>query len=668
MNSTTKKEKDLLINKSKKENINVSVIRQKVRDTDPALVKKSGKNEKELDELIREIEEEQRNLGVPEDKLEDRIFRRVHAVLKEPFVKPPNPEDLKEYLRYQQDSDDFDVDSEIIRYEESEKPNYSNEIFEWKSMVYLKTNSKPKKFFVNDYRNNKCFETTISYDKEKKQSSESRQELYGNLCFEKVVEFEPILPGIPRKFQFSCMTNYQKKEYTGTLDEITGQIDSDGFIYKQQRIKEVLKKAKELLQGKGAYDFSRLPPNPGFYWIDGKLESTKKYKKCEISQLRASLKSLESFVGYYKGNEHKIGYILSWILIAPFTFAMKQSKNDDLPGSLYIVGKANSGKTTVASLSIYMWRLSRTDAFLATGQIDTVARMGNAISKTTYPVIFDEGDIIFSQKKSDVAALFKSSIYESNARTVMDSNRKETIIPALSSIVFTSNHATPKDASLGRRMHTFEFSVDHPRSKEEKEKFHEAFDPEKSNGPLKKLGVIGDYMATEMIENPENIRKPWFDVVKSVWIKMYQEVGLEIPEWLENPEMPTGLEEAWESEEEKLFITFKKLVLQYDTSKAYESYDETNHKTQRQRVEEVIYGSKAPWLQYYKPQKGKDAGKLFVTVDSGILLDMEKEFGFSCELKMIAEDLKGTYGSKSINGKNRKVAYWELKAFLAMFE
>ena len=654
-------------NNKLKGNINVSVIRERVINTDPELVEKSEIDEKGLDELIRKIEEKQRSLGVPQDRLEERIFRRVFAVLRKPFVKPIDPEEVKEYQDHEKSLKESDFEPQIPQYGEDEKPDYSGDAFEWGQKDYLKTNLKPAKFFVNDHENNRCFETTIQHDKEKDYDFESRQVLYGYLDFLEVIEYEPILPGIPRKFQFSCRTNCERKCYTGTFNEITGQIDSDGLIYNENKIKEVLKEAKNLLQEKGDYKLSKLPPNPGFFWIDGKLVSNHEYHECNKSRLTSSLEFLDDFVGYYKGNEFKLGYILSWMIISPFVFAMKQVKNDDIPGSLYLLGKANSGKSTVASLILDIWKLPRTDSFLSTGQIDSVARMGNAISKMTYPVVFDEGDLIFNEKE-DVVSLFKSSIYGLIARAVLDSNRNETKIPALSSIIFTSNKAAPKDASLGRRMHIFEFSIDHPRTKEEKDKFNELFGPEKFNGPLKKLSAIGDYVANEMLKNPKNIHKPWLNVAKDIWTKMYQDAELEIPKWLKNPETPTGLEESWEAEEEKLFMIVKKLILQNDKSGLYETHDENNLRTQRTKAEEVIYGSKVPWIQYYTPTKGKDAGKKFTTIDSGILLDIKKEYGLNYELKRIAEDLNGNYGSKFINGRNRKVAYWELEEFLKMFD
>jgi len=113
----------------------------------------------------------------------------------------------------------------------------------------------------------------------------------------------------------------------------------------------------------------------------------------------------------------------------------------------------------------------------------------------TYPVVFDEGSIIFNQNKRDVFDVFKSAIYDQTVRSVMDTNRKSINILSLSSIMFTSNISAPKEASLGRRMYTFEFSIQNPRTQEERDKFEEIFDSKNRNGPMKILRYIGVMIA-----------------------------------------------------------------------------------------------------------------------------------------------------------------------------
>lgn len=654
-------------------NINVSVIRKRVVDTFPELVEKSKIDEKGLDELIRKIGEKQRNLGVPQEHLEERIFRRVFAVLKKPFMKPIDPEEVKDYEEHQKELDikglNLDSEPEIHQYAEDDEPNYySEDVFEWRNKIYFKVNDKPAEFFVIDYGRNKCFETRISLQKKGEMSIvvEGRQEVYGNVSFERVIEYEPFSKGIPRQYRFLCKSWYGERSYMGTFDEIAAAIDSDGLLYKEHKIKEVLKKSRDLLQKVGDYEISKLPPYPGFFWIDSKLQSSRNYNnQVNKKDLETSLKFLDEFAEYYEGNESKIGYILSWMIMAPFTFAMKQAQNPDLPGAVYLVGKANSGKTTVASLMTYIWKTSKSETLFSTGRIDTVARFGNAISKMTYPVIFDEGDIIFKEGKGDIQALFKSSVFDMTARSVMDSNRKNTNIPALSSILFTSNYQAPANAAIGRRMHTFEFSVDHIRTQEEINTFNELFDPQQANGPMKTLNAIGNWVAQEMLNHPNHINKPWLELAKNFWKKMYQEVNLDIPDWLLNPAQPAGLLEASQAEDEKLFNALKKLVLR--NAKDLVTGEEEFVKARDKALDVIIY-SKESWIQLVTPKRGPDKDKKFVCIDAGICHDMEKEFGFEYDLKRIAEDLNGTYQTRYINGRNRKVAYWELKEFLEMFD
>ena len=430
----------------------------------------------------------------------------------------------------------------IIVFREKQIPEYfKHDIFMWKDKVYFKINYKPTKFFVIDYKQNICFETTVSCTKDKDTGkltcSENRQELYGNISFKKVIEYQPIFEGIPRQYRFECIDSYNNKiAYTGTYNDISTKIDEDGHLYNDRKIKEILKKAKALLQKRGNHFTSKLPPYPGFFWIDNKLQTNLVLTSKNKDLLKNALELLEILVGFYNENKYKVGYILSWMLMAPFNFAMKQAGNGELLGSTYLVGKANSGKTTIASLMMNIWNTTHTQTIFTAGSVDTVARFGGAISNMTYPVMFDEGSVIFNGHNNDIFDLFKSSIYDLKARTVMDTSRKSITIPSLSSIIFTSNLSAPKVAALGRRMHTFEFSVDHPRTPEEIEKFNATFDSHNRSGPMKTLSSIGDFVAISMLENPDYIKRSWLEVAIEMWKNMYSCVKMDVPDWITNYE------------------------------------------------------------------------------------------------------------------------------------
>ena len=76
-----------------------------------------------------------------------------------------------------------------------------------------------------------------------------------------------------------------KITYIGTYNDIATKIDEDGCIYQERKIKEILKKAKALLQKKGNHRTSKLPPYPGFFWIDKKLQSNLEETNLNIEQL-----------------------------------------------------------------------------------------------------------------------------------------------------------------------------------------------------------------------------------------------------------------------------------------------------------------------------------------------------------------------------------------------
>ena len=86
-----------------------------------------------------------------------------------------------------------------------------------------------------------------------------------------------------------------------------------------------------------------------------------------------------------------------------------------------------------------------------------------------------------------------------------------------------------------------------------------------------------------------------------------------------NYEMPAGLEEARNDEENRLFTVFKELLIRNADTK-YELYEgDTKCRTPRPRtlrdkVYEVVNTSRESWIQIYKPKKGQDKGKDFVVI------------------------------------------------------
>jgi len=357
------KKTNQLSNNSTKEYINVPVrseINKQTYNLD--LAEKFGMEKEKLDELYNEEEKKQRNRGVPEDLLEKRVNGRVNIELKKLFF-PTNkidPAGIKDYEEYC-NSEPKEPSNEIFVYPDIEKPNYSkHDLFEWKSNVYYKFNFiKPMKFLVINYQQKKTSTAEFRCKKEAEDQYScdiTKMETHGNIAFKNVKEYIPIFKDVPRQYRFECIDSYNNEiVYTGTYNDITAEIDADGYTYNERKIKEILKLAKALLQKKGNYQTSKLSPYLGFFWIDGTLQTNLELKETlNKKKLKEALELLENFASFFEENKKKLGYILHWMIMAPYNFAMKQSGNGDPLGSLYVVGNPGSGKTTCASLNMYI--------------------------------------------------------------------------------------------------------------------------------------------------------------------------------------------------------------------------------------------------------------------------------------------------------------------------
>lgn len=550
---------------------------------------------------------------------------------------------------------------------------YKHDIFNWSNKVYFKTNfQKPMEFFVIDYNKNRMSSITMKCEQVVEghwDCNEGKITDYGSIAFYKMFEYLPVYEGMQRQYEFFAKDAYSKK-YSygpGTFTDIKSDIDDDGFIYDDRQIKPVLKKAKDLLKKKGSYVKKKIPPNPGFFLIDHQIESLQTYKTPETKELKEALLLLEDFASFFKENLYNLGFVLHWEIMAPFGFALKQAGNSNFVGAIYLWGKPNTGKSTVGALISHIWGRKRDSVQYSSGSIDTPFRFGDAISQSTFPIIIEEGSTIFSNREHDVLFdIFKNSVLLVNARTVGGRDGQKNIIPALSCCFITSNQATVKDGALGRRMHTFEWTMKDVPSVEEIKKFDEKFDVLSENGPMKKLIAIGNFVANYVIENPSIIVGRWEEVAREIWQEMYSVAGLEMPDWMVNYNQPAGLQEAMESEQDQLFTFFRQLVMRNaQTGPVYDSdAEEFNPRTAKDKIRDVTLGSVESWIELYTPRGSNEE---FVVIDAGICEVIKKEYGVSYDLKRIAEDLNGNYTTRRKASRSVRVAKWKYSDFEDMF-
>ncbi len=185
---------------------------------------------------------------------------------------------------------------------------------------------------------------------------------------------------------------------------------------------------------------------------------------------------------------------------------------------------------------------------LGASSIDTIARLGETVSHTTFPKLVDEVDLNDQDKKWLLNCL-KIAIESKIARTKFMSNMapEATAIPSLSPLIFTSNYPPPHDSGYMRKIIDRNF----PQSESRKEtdpvavKFKEFL---RMN--LRRLQALGKFRNWFIMNNQEifldEARLPPLDLGFKILSEAYKITSRMMPEWLTYRIPETQLEESIE--------------------------------------------------------------------------------------------------------------------------
>ncbi|MCI4408085.1 MAG: bifunctional DNA primase/polymerase [Thermofilum sp.] len=404
---------------------------------------------------------------------------------------------------------------------------------------------------------------------------------------------------------------------------------------------------------------------PGFFYIDGKLIAVKVDTEMPSpEELRKALELFLLIAKYYENIIDKFSFTIRWGLTAPFSYAYKQMGK--MLRGLYAYGQSGAGKTTQGKIFLSMWGLGETlesDLYvMGATSIDTPARLGEKISKTTFPIVVNEPADIF--QRPDMSEMIKNVIEGLIARTRIEHGIPKDI-PALSNIYFTSNMYLPRDDAILRRFYVIEYT---PRDMIRPEKAQEF---EKEIVPRIKtleLAPIGRYIANRVLAGGLNTEDP-IKYVTDIFIDAFSYAGLKAPDWLSLGYSDfivtlTNLVTDTVEDLRSFFLTrINEEFNRFIGKVTVETLDGRFLEKDRRDIElenkakVVLENNLIPWM--YLLESGKTGRAVVIT--SGILKEINGKITNIASLKAIAEFLKWEYTFVKIAGKSTRavVAPWE---------
>lgn len=444
-------------------------------------------------------------------------------------------------------------------------------------------------------------------------------------------------------------------ELEGTPPEILGELRGRGLVLNRVLAEDILNAILDAYRISGRAEKRKEVEACGFFIMEGKLVAVNvEVKQPSVEELREALLLLNELAGkWFNHVIDRFARHIRWSLLAPFIYAYKQLGR--WVKWRYLYGVSHTGKTTLGEITLRIWGLG--PEYMKSGtQIDTVPRLGEVISKSTFPIVVNEPGGALS--KEEIREMLKSAIESPVARGVIRQGVYKSL-PALAPIVLTTNKHQLRDDALLRRLEVEVFTYGERIKGDKARVFEKTVKPQ-----LVKLRALGDFAAFYALNNglPENYEELPVRILEEA----YRQAGLTPPEWIhEKRDEDSDFYE--EIKETIRGFLLRRINEEYnrsvgrvvvETSSGFEYYSRSDLGLE-ERVKVVLDKGLIPWLT-------KSGDYVFFTTD--FARELAEVIGDIGGLKSIAELLGWEYRPKHPVRKGKTVtSYTVIRAPLEDF-
>jgi hypothetical protein len=404
-----------------------------------------------------------------------------------------------------------------------------------------------------------------------KQESVRFGEVIINAIPEDIVRYQsPLNDQIKYKVRFITPFGESFTTLPKSPDKIILELRAKSLTYKPRIAEESLNAVINGAQRARIVKVVRQIETPGFYYIDGKLISSNiTTHQPSNDEIKRCAEFLNKLVNKSKHPEMLVTEI-KWGILAPFNFVFKQlgdeGKERWMPW-IYLDGHTQTGKTTDGKILLSIYRKQKNKLSLAS--VNNVARLGEAISRDTFPLLIDEVKLD-SKLHCDLIEAIKHAVQGQTARTKLSVASEPIDIPALRACILTSNHQLPSDPAFRRRFLNFHYPKDDKPTKDEIREFQSFLMSGRDS-----LGALGDFAINLILSNQDPItdnRNDWQTIGQTILEKLYKAANLGLPNWIEMISAGNQIEDV-EAEEEQIIRSFFVKKINDAFSKNYRSIE-----------------------------------------------------------------------------------------------
>jgi hypothetical protein len=462
-----------------------------------------------------------------------------------------------------------------------------------------------------------------------------------------------------------------------TLSEIIAGLKDDGYVQSDGaegalgRLILAFTKNKTLVEN---YDMEYT----GFFFDDAakKIIASNLEIKGEISlyDLKSALKVVEELGAKYYTNPDRLDLLATshvWGMIAPISFVFKS--NVYYLTWLHFWGSPNATKSNTGIIVLALDGHHKDERFIRNiSNIDTMARLGEEIGKATFPKLIDEVDLnddkyrtLINQIKSAISSKILRSKFRPNGSSATD-------IPALSSLILTSNAPPPLgDSAYMKRI--IDRYFDKSETKKEDDPEAVAFRQFLAT-QLDNLRHLGDFRNWYVMNNQHKVlssvheeKMTLLDLGTKVLAAAYEYADVPMPQWLKTRRLPQNqMESSFVDNKVAIKNAFETLInVNLKNFNKHDIFEESHIKESvSNRVANLLNGRKLPYMKRSRTDDNK------VIINTGILSELYK-YGVTRDqlpnLKALADIMNAEY-SRDEHGALIKVTMDQISDYFDSVE
>ena len=310
-------------------------------------------------------------------------------------------------------------------------------------------------------------------------------------------------PAVTIKY-INTVINEEKTIKNKSWEEINKILYSEQLIKKnEQGMKSLLNDiyvecanknlSMEGLTVKGEKDLLR----DGFFIVDDELKVNNVFENIEVTpeKIKEAGKILNEVIEKRGDGIPNDCRVLRYMLIAPYSFALKQLGFGDSLKNMVLWGVSNTNKTGACITGSFFYTdvNGEYDYNKTLRKVNTQPAMGTELELSTLPMVLDESKDILNNSKNE--EFLKNIATDIIGRGVTNQNdyRLNTYYPALRSVIYTQN---PKPSFLDkaefRKRHiVLYYGSNMILGEDEVIAFRKQFKPKAPDSPLSQLAYIG---------------------------------------------------------------------------------------------------------------------------------------------------------------------------------